>query len=92
LKLNSTHQLLLYADGVNILGGSVHIIKDNAEGLEVASKDTGLEVNADKTTYMIISRDQNAGGSHSIKTDNVSFKGMERSKYLGTTLTNQNFI
>jgi len=58
----------------------------------VAGKETGLEVNADKTTYMIISRDQNAGRSHSIKTDNVSFKGTERFKYLGTTLTNQNFI
>jgi hypothetical protein len=30
LKLNDTHQLLVYADDVNILGGSVHIIKKNA--------------------------------------------------------------
>jgi hypothetical protein len=37
LKLNSTHQLLLYVDDVNMLGGSVHIIKDNAEALEVGS-------------------------------------------------------
>jgi hypothetical protein len=57
-KLNDTHQLLVYADDVNILGGSVYTIKKNAEALVVASKESGLEVNADKTTYMIISRDQ----------------------------------
>ena len=49
LKLNGTHQLLVYADDVNILGGSVHTIKENAEILIMASKETGLEVNADKT-------------------------------------------
>jgi len=60
LKLNGTHQLLVYADDLNILGGSVHTIKKNAEALVVASKKTGLEVNADKTKYMVMSRDQNA--------------------------------
>jgi len=60
LKLNVTHQLLVYADDVNIMGGSEHTIKENAEALIVANKETGLEVNADKTKYMIMSRDQNA--------------------------------
>jgi hypothetical protein len=49
LKLNGTHQLLAYADDVNILGGIVHTVKKNAESLVVATKETGLEVNADKT-------------------------------------------
>ena len=49
LKLNGTHQLLVYADNVNIFGGSEHTIKKNAEALVVASKEIGLEVNADKT-------------------------------------------
>ena len=49
LKLNGTHQLLVYASYVSILGGSIHTIKKNAEALVVASKETGLEVNADKT-------------------------------------------
>ena len=88
----STHQLPVYADDVNIFGGSVHIIKENAEALEAASKETGLEVNADKTMYMTMSRDQNAGRSHSIKADNNSFEGVEEFKYLGTNLTNQNSI
>jgi len=55
LKLNDTQQLLVYADDVNILGGSIHTIKENAEALVVAIKETGLEVNADKTKYMVMS-------------------------------------
>jgi hypothetical protein len=48
LKLNGTHQLLAYADYVNILGERVHTVKENAEALVVATKEIGLEVNADK--------------------------------------------
>jgi len=55
LKLNGTYQLLVYADAVNILGGRVHTIKENTEALIVASKGTGLEVNADK--YVVVSAD-----------------------------------
>jgi hypothetical protein len=73
LKLNGTHQLLAYVDDVNILGGSVHTIKENAEAVVVASKENGLEVNADKTKYMVMSRDKNVKGSRSIKIDNSSF-------------------
>ena len=54
LKLSGTHQLLPCADNVNILGGSVHTVKENGEALVVATKEIGLEVNADKTKYMII--------------------------------------
>jgi len=66
LKLNGTHQLVVYADDVKILGGSIHIVKENAETLVVATKQIGLEVNAEKTQYMVMSRDQNAGQSHSM--------------------------
>jgi hypothetical protein len=61
LKLNGTHQLLVYADGINIMGGIVHAIKKNTDSLVVAGKEIGLEVNADKTKYMVMSRDQNVG-------------------------------
>jgi hypothetical protein len=57
LKLNGTHQLLVYVDDVNILGGSVQTINENAEALLVVNKQIGLEVNADKTKYMVMSRD-----------------------------------
>jgi hypothetical protein len=46
---------LVYADDVNILGGSIHTVKKTTEALSVASKEIGLEVNADKTQYMVMS-------------------------------------
>jgi len=92
LKLNGTQQLMVYADDVNILGGSEHTVKENTETLVVGSKETGIEVNADITKYTAMSRNQNAGRSHYIKTDNSSFERVEQFKYLGTKLTNQNYI
>jgi hypothetical protein len=92
LKLNGTHKLLVYADDVNILGGSVHAIKKNKEALVVASKEIGLEVNAEKTKYMVMSGNHNAGQNHNMKLVNKSFERVEQSKYLGTTLTNRNSI
>jgi hypothetical protein len=83
LNLNGTHQLLVYAFDVNILRGSVHTIKKNAETLVVASKETGLEVNADKSKFMVMSRDQNAGRSHNMKVDNRYLESVEQLKYLG---------
>ena len=58
--------------------------------LAVATREIGLDVNADKTKYMIMSRDQNAGRSYSMKTDNSSIERVEQFKYLGKTLTNKN--
>ena len=67
MKLNGTHQHLIYADDVNILGGNVRTIeKKNAEALIVASKENGLDVNADKTKFTAMSRDQDAGRSHNL--------------------------
>jgi hypothetical protein len=61
LKLNDTHQTLVYADNFNMVGGSVHTTKESTEVLVVASKEIGLEVTTYKTKYIIMSRDQNAG-------------------------------
>ena len=58
----------------------------------VVSDETGLEVNADKTKYMIISVRQNAGRRHSIKFDDSSLERVQDFKYFGTTYKNQNFI
>jgi hypothetical protein len=74
------------------LGGSIHSIKKNIEALIVASKEIGLEVNAEKTKYMVMSQDQNAGQNHNIKLDNKFFERVEWFKYLGTTLMNRNSI
>jgi len=92
LKLNGTHQLLAYADDVNILGGSIHTLKENAKALVAATREIGLEVSADKTKYMVMFRDQNAGRIQSVRFDNSTFERTEEFKYLGTTLTNKNSI
>ena len=92
MKLDGTHQILVYTDDVNILGGGVHIIQENAETLIVAGRESGLEVNAGKTKNMVMYLDQNTGPSHSMKTDKRCFEGVEESGYLGTNLTNQNSI
>jgi len=60
-KLNGAHQLLVYADYVNMLGGSVHAVKKNTEALVVASKEISLEGNAERAKYMVMSGEQNAG-------------------------------
>ena len=78
LKLNCTHRLLAYADDVNILGGSIHILKENAETLVAATREVGLEVNADITKYMVMFRDQNAGRIHSVRVDNIIFDRVEK--------------
>jgi hypothetical protein len=92
LKLNGTHQFLVYADDVNILGENKHTIEKKTEALVFASKETGLEVNANKTKYTVMSQDQNGVRSHNMKNDNSSFEMVEKFKYLGTTLTNRNSI
>jgi len=92
LKLYGTQQLLAYADDVNILGGSIHTPKENAEALVAATREIGLEISADKTKYMVMSRDQNAGRNHSVTINNSRFERVEEFKYLGTTLTHQNLF
>jgi hypothetical protein len=92
LKLNGTHQIPAYADDVNILGGSVHTVRENAEALEVATKEIGLKVNTDKTKYMVMSRDRNEGRGHGVKIYNRSIERVEELKYLGATITDQNSI
>ena len=68
MKLNGTHQFLVYAHDVNILDGSVYTIKKNTEAVIVTSKENGLEADDEDTKYMIMSRGQNAVRSHNIKT------------------------
>ena len=79
MKLNGTHPLLIYADDVNILGGKIHTIKEKIESLLVTSKEIGLEVKADKTKYMDMFHDQNAGRTQNMRIENRSFERVESS-------------
>jgi hypothetical protein len=63
LKLNETHQLLAYADDVNLLGDNIDKVKKNTENLTDASKEVGLEIKTEKTKYMFLSRHQTVGQS-----------------------------
>ena len=74
------------------MGGNVHTVKEKTEALVVATKEIGLEVNADKTKYMVMSRVRNAGRGHSVNIDNTSIERVEEFKYLATTITDQNSI
>jgi hypothetical protein len=67
-------------------------MKVNTETLIDASKEVGVEVKAEKTQYMLLSRHQNAGQNHNIKKANRYIANVARFKYLGTTITNQNLM
>jgi hypothetical protein len=67
LKLNATHQLLAYTDDVNLLGDNIDTIKKHVETLIDASKEVALDINVEKTKYMLLSRNENAGQNRDIR-------------------------
>jgi hypothetical protein len=80
LKLNGTHQLLAYADDVNLLGDNIDTIKKNAKTLIDASEEVGLEIIVEKTKYMLLPRQQNAGQNRDIKISSRSFENVSQFK------------
>jgi hypothetical protein len=92
LTLNGTHQLLAYDDDVNLLGDNVDTIKKCKETLIDVMKKVGVEINEEKTKYMLLRHHQNAGDIHDIKVVNSLFENTSLFKYLGMTVTNQNLI
>jgi hypothetical protein len=79
LKLIGKDQLLACADDVDIVGGHIDSIQKNTEALLDTSKKVGLEVNPEKSKYMLMSRYQMAGQRHSIKIVNMSFEDAQSS-------------
>ena len=92
LELNGKHQLLVYADDVNMLGQNLQTVRENVEMFMKASKDIGLDVDSEKTEYMITSRHQNVTQNQNIVIVNLSFENVEKFRYLGVTVTNANDI
>jgi hypothetical protein len=78
LKLNRTHQLLAYADDVNLPGDNIDIQNKNTETLSDASKEVGLEVNVEKTKYMLMTCYQNTDQNWDIKITNRSFENLSQ--------------
>jgi hypothetical protein len=74
------------------VGGNIDTIKRNTEALFDASKEVGLEMNPEKTKYVLMSRSQEVGQKRSIKIANRSFEYVAKFIYLGTTLTDQNHM
>jgi hypothetical protein len=67
-------------------------VSNITENLIVASKEVRLEMNVEKTKYMLLSRHQNSGQNRDIKIGDRSFENVSQFKSLGKTVTNQNFI
>jgi hypothetical protein len=92
LELNGIHQMLVWADDINLLGDSINTINKNIETFLEASRDVGLEINAEKAKYMMMYSHQKSGQNQNIRIANESFENVATFKYFGTTLTDQNEI
>jgi hypothetical protein len=92
LELSGAHQLLVYAEGINFLDDNINNKKESKVTLLGFSEDVGLEINAEKTKYMIISRHPNSGQNQNIRIAEELFENVAKFKYLGTALINQNDI
>jgi hypothetical protein len=77
---------------VNLLGDDIDTVNKHTETLIDANTEIGLEINGEKTKYMLVSHYQNAGQSRDIKIGSRSFENVPQFRYLGMTITHQNLI
>jgi hypothetical protein len=91
LKLNGTHQRLPYANDVNLRGDNIDTIKKNTETLIDASKEVGLEINIEKTEYMLLSHHQNVVQNRDIKVANRLFENVLTVQIFGNNSNKSKF-
>jgi hypothetical protein len=91
LKLNRTHQMLVYADDINLLGDKINTIKKKTDSLTDATKVVDPEVNTEKIQHILITNHQNAGRNCNIKIANTLSENVAKFKYLGMPVTTENF-
>jgi hypothetical protein len=92
LLLDGKHQLLVYANNINMLGKNISTMKRKTEALLEANRDVDLEVNTENIKYIAACHHQNVGKNHSSLIANKSFENMAKFKYLRTTVINTIFI
>jgi hypothetical protein len=90
MKLNGTHQLLVYADDVNLLGDTLHTMKKIETSID-ASKEVGLQRSTEKTKYILLSRHQEEGGKSCHKIDNGCFEKFGTFQIYGNESNKLNF-
>jgi hypothetical protein len=81
---------LAYADDVKIMGENIRTRNKNTEALLDASEEVGLQLNPEKTKYILMSCRQKIRQKHSIMIVNRIFENVAKFKYMGTTLTDEN--
>ena len=87
LDMNGIHQVLAYADDVNLIGDDIRTLERNADVLLNACKDVDLAVNIGKTKYMEIGRHRGVIANAHIKIGSNSYEKAKTFKYLGSLLT-----
>ncbi|PSN38555.1 hypothetical protein C0J52_14819 [Blattella germanica] len=92
VQLNGIHKLLVYADDIVLLGDSDEILKDNMHILRSNTRELGLEVNVNKTKYMVTRRNASCNGNGQLMTNEGNFEEVAEFKYLGALITNRNEI
>ncbi|KAL4082900.1 hypothetical protein QTP88_029554 [Uroleucon formosanum] len=85
--------ILAYADDIVLMADSKDKLKEQSKQLINATKRVGLEINAEKTEYMVVQRHEQIGCRNEVlEVENYKFKRVQQFKYLGTLITQQNEI